>query len=312
MFNFKNLELYRDLPSPLVITFSGGRSSGYQLAHIIEANRGLPDGAIVTFQNTGFELPETLDFVHDFERHFSIPVTWLEHDLSSETKVSVIDYEKADRAGKPMIELFSTPIIRKDKSFGLRPLPNPVQRVCSASLKTKTSHRYVRQHLGWPNAYWSVIGYRADEEGRVTRRKKQEERYIKSCPEGGWGVFPMFNAGATSDDVLSFWDQAPFNLGIESWQGNCDFCFMKSEWKIKEMMVAHPDRVQPWLDFEASVRDQSNRFRKDRRSLQELWDEVRHGIMVAFPQDPSIECSSCTGDFVYPEDEDPTIDDLLG
>jgi 3'-phosphoadenosine 5'-phosphosulfate sulfotransferase (PAPS reductase)/FAD synthetase len=301
---FANLPAYRDLPEQLVLTFSGGRSSAYQLAHIIEANGGLPKGSFVTFQNTGFELPETLAFVHRFGEHFGIEIVWLEHDPHAETKVKVVSHNSAARNGEPMIAMFSTPLIRKDKTLGLRPLPNPVQRTCSAEMKTKTSHRYVRRHLGWPNRYWSAIGYRADEPGRVERRRKQEERYVNSCPEGGWGVFPMYAAGVTAEDVLAFWEKMPFDLGIESWEGNCDFCFMKSEWKIKAMMQARPDRLQPWLDLEAAARDRSDRFRKDRKDLATLWREVQANDLTAAPQDPSIECSSCTGDVVTPEESD--------
>lgn len=299
-----SLDAYRNLPTPLVLTFSGGRSSGYQLARILEANNGMPENAVVLFQNTGFELPATLDFVQRFSEFFACPITWLERDTDSPTKVKIVNHNSADRGGGPMTKMFSTPLVRLDKSFGLRPLPNPVQRTCSAELKTKTSHRYVRQHLGWPNRYWAALGYRADEPGRVERRRKQELRYINSCPEGGRGVFPMYEAGVTSDDVLAFWERMPFDLGIESWEGNCDFCFMKSEWKIKEMMTKRPDRIQPWLDMEAAPRDRSSLFRKDRRSLAELWAEVNRGDMHALPQDPSVECSSCTGDVVAPEDAD--------
>jgi len=301
---FKNLDAYRDLPRPLVLTFSGGRSSGYQLAHVLEANRGLPPDSVVLFENTGFELPETYNFVRDFSVFFKVPIAWLEWDINEPTKVNVVSHNSASRDGKPLRDLFSTPLLRVDKTIGLRPLPNPVQRTCSANLKTKTAHRYVRQHLGWPNRYWAALGYRADEDGRVKRRLKQEERFVNGCPEGGWGAFPMHRAGVTSDDVLAFWDAMPFDLGIESWQGNCDFCFMKSEWKIKEMMVQYPERAQPWLDMEAAPRDRSRLFRKDRRPLQALWDEVQRGDLSVLPQDPTIECGSCTGDFISAEDVD--------
>ena len=301
---FKNLDCYRNLPSPLVVTFSGGRSSGYQLAHILEANSGLPDGAVVLFENTGFELPATYQFIDDFSRAFNVAITWLQWDIGEPTKVRVVNHDSASRDGAPLLDLFSTPLLRVDKSVGLRPLPNPVQRTCSANLKTKTAHRYARQHLGWPNRYWAALGYRADEDGRVKRRLKQEERYVNGCPEGGWGAFPMHRAGVTSEDVLAFWDAMPFDLGIESWEGNCDFCFMKSEWKLKDMMARYPGRLQPWLDLEAAPRDRSNRFRKDRRPLSELWADVQRGDMSATAQDPAIECSSCTGDFIAPEDMD--------
>jgi len=54
------------IEGPAVISFSGGRTSGYMLKHILDAHGGtLPDDIIVSFQNTGKEMPETLDFVRD-------------------------------------------------------------------------------------------------------------------------------------------------------------------------------------------------------------------------------------------------------
>jgi len=47
----------------VAIAFSGGRTSAYMLHQILEANGGLPDRCVVSFQNTGREMPETLGFV---------------------------------------------------------------------------------------------------------------------------------------------------------------------------------------------------------------------------------------------------------
>ena len=53
------------VPRPAVISFSGGRTSGYLLKHVIDAYGGrLPEGLFVAFANTGMERPETLGFVH--------------------------------------------------------------------------------------------------------------------------------------------------------------------------------------------------------------------------------------------------------
>jgi 3'-phosphoadenosine 5'-phosphosulfate sulfotransferase (PAPS reductase)/FAD synthetase len=45
------------------IAFSGGRTSAYMLRQIMNANYGIPDRAMVTFRNTGREMPQRLDFV---------------------------------------------------------------------------------------------------------------------------------------------------------------------------------------------------------------------------------------------------------
>ena len=44
------------------VCFSGGRTSAYMLYQILQTNGGLPDRVEVTFQNTGREMPQTLDF----------------------------------------------------------------------------------------------------------------------------------------------------------------------------------------------------------------------------------------------------------
>lgn len=54
---------YRLPDGNVQIAFSGGRTSAYMLHKLLDANGGLPDRAVVTFQNTGREMPETLDFV---------------------------------------------------------------------------------------------------------------------------------------------------------------------------------------------------------------------------------------------------------
>ncbi|MEX5503853.1 hypothetical protein Q1J61_08650 [Pseudomonas putida] len=51
---------------PTQTGFSGGGSSGYMLYHILETNGGqLPEGVHVTFQNTGKERDEMLDFIRE-------------------------------------------------------------------------------------------------------------------------------------------------------------------------------------------------------------------------------------------------------
>ena len=61
------------------LAFSGGRSSGYMLHQILEANGSIPGRAIVTFQNAGREMAETLDFVHEVGNRWGVKIEWLEY-----------------------------------------------------------------------------------------------------------------------------------------------------------------------------------------------------------------------------------------
>lgn len=273
------------------IGVSGGRSSAYQVIHTAEANGGIPNNCVLSFTNTGFELNETLDFIQQVGEYVGRQVVMLERWREDPNKVRVVNHNSASRAGEPMMNLFNEVVPRrKDGSSGLRPLPNPVQRVCTTELKIKTTDRYLTKVLGWSRPYWNVVGYRADEERRVQKRITFDKKR-PSNEEGGKGLFPMYNAGVDGNEVHSFWKSMPFDLKIDSDHGNCDLCFMKSTWKIKMMMVLYPERVPRWIALEAIQRDRSNRFRLDRPSIQELWDEVQAGIM-SIPENDK-ECGTC-------------------
>lgn len=294
----RNLEKYimpadvLGFPVNIQISVSGGRSSAYQLAHIAEANFGIPNNCECVFSNTSLEMPETYEFLDDLERFLGVRITRLERDMTAPNKVRVVGHNSLLRDGELFAELLEEIIPkRRDGTAGIRPLPNPAQRVCTANLKVKTVDRYLVKELGWKRPYLSVIGYRADEEGRVQRRIRQNLKRPKD--EGGYGIFPMFSAGVGSGDVHNFWRAMPFDLKIGSELGNCDFCFMKSTWKIKMMMALYPDRALRWVGFEDRRvnSDRPGTFRQDRPPLRQLWNEVQAGDMSAPDNDK--QCGVC-------------------
>lgn len=310
---FQNLEAYKferwrpDDGRNLALSLSGGRSSAYKIWHIIEANGGLPPGAIVNFENSGREWNATLDFVDMIDKTLGLDVHYLEYDPTAKGKVKRVDYFTAARNGEPFRALLDDIVPkRRDGTAGIRPLPNPTARICTASLKVKTLHRYVRHHLGWGTQYYSTIGYRADEKSRWERRVKSDQRRWE---EGGRGLFPMYHAGATEIDVQRFWLHAPFDLDLDSAHGNCDFCFMVSTWKLKERMVLEalrhqirlvpgalpPPRLQAWIDDEERLSDRPGSYRRDRPGYRDLWKEVCDGNMQSsVPEGKEDRCGSCT------------------
>ena len=128
------------IEGPALISFSGGRTSGFMLKQIIDAHKGnLPDDIYVVFANTGKEMPETLDFVKDCADKWEIKITWLELDvdynLEKEKRLfyKQVNYETASRNGEP----FSKLIKYYDKNRSEKNakkfsdsilLPNPVAR----------------------------------------------------------------------------------------------------------------------------------------------------------------------------------------
>lgn len=304
-FVFRGLDHYRNFPTPLVVNVSGGRSSAYQAYHFVEANGGIPDGVIFNMNNTGRERPEALDFADRLDRYLGLNLHWLEFDDRQPTKVKRVTYATAARNGEPFERLVRGIVPkRRDGTAGVRPLPNPAQRTCTAQLKIKTLHRYVRRHLGWPTLYHCAIGYRADEKARYERRTCEDLK--KGTPEGGRGWFPMYQSGARESDILSFWQSAPFDLELDSTFGNCDFCFMASEWKIKERMVLDAlenqiklapgstpsPRLRAWIADEERESDRPGPYRRDRPTYRQMWNAVCEGKMEG--SKAGDQCRSCT------------------
>lgn len=222
------------------IAFSGGRTSVYMLHQILEANGDLPGRVEVTFQNTGREMPETLDFVAEVGRRWGVMITWLEYRPDA-PHFEIVGYQGASRSGAPFEAL-----IRKRKF-----LPNQQARFCTTELKVRTAKRYLRS-LGWD--YWTnCVGIRADESHRST-----------NPPKDRWTIWrPLVSAGVSKRDVSAFWRSQPFDLNLPNlngncWLGNCDGCFLKSEAHVAAFTRDHPERAEWWERMEALATDLSN------------------------------------------------------
>ena len=62
------------LDLPAVVSFSGGRTSGFMLRHILDAHGGQPEDLVVSFQNTGLEHPATYDFIKEVEDRWGVDI----------------------------------------------------------------------------------------------------------------------------------------------------------------------------------------------------------------------------------------------
>jgi|TARA_R110000803_G_scaffold185126_1_gene247467 3'-phosphoadenosine 5'-phosphosulfate sulfotransferase (PAPS reductase)/FAD synthetase len=224
-----------ELPSGnVLISFSGGRTSGFMLHEILQANGGLPDRCKVLFANTGREMPETLDFVHECGERWNVPITWLEYNRrDNKVTFDVVNHNSASRNGEPFESMLTSAKI----------LPNVHRRFCTQELKVKTIKRYLVSQ-GWKN-WVQAIGIRRDEARRV--KVSKEKRW------DNW--YPLNDAGATKTEVMSFWRSQSFNLNLfgpngVTPKGNCDGCFLKSEATLAMMWREHPDRMQWWADVE--------------------------------------------------------------
>lgn len=234
------------------IAFSGGRTSAYMLHQVLEANGPLPDRVVVSFQNTGREMPETLDFVQECGERWGVRIVWLEYRPEA-PRFEVVSHNSASRNGEPFEAL-----IRKRKF-----LPNRVTRFCTGDMKIKPMTRYLRS-LGW-DGWYVATGIRADEPDRLGAKIGARQRWAP------W--YPLAAAGVSRHDVAAFWERQPFDLRLPNVKGrtslgNCDGCFLKSEAARAALVRDYPERAQWWSDMEAvaqsiSSRPTGARFRED-------------------------------------------------
>ena len=89
---------------PAIISFSGGKTSGYMLAKIIEAYDGkLPNGIKVVFCNTGLEHEKTYEFIKACEDNWGIEITWIEYQgKQQDERFKLVSFETASRKGEPL------------------------------------------------------------------------------------------------------------------------------------------------------------------------------------------------------------------
>lgn len=211
----------------VAIAFSGGRTSAYMLHQILEANGDLPDRVVVSFQNTGREMPETLDFVQECGERWGVRIVWMEY-RPNPPLFEVVSHNSASRNGEPFEAL-----IRKRKF-----LPNHQARFCTVEMKILAARRYLTS-IGWEQ-WHNAVGIRADEGHRA---KQTDDKRITQ-----W--FPLVAAGVSKSDVLAFWKRQPFDLRVQQGYGNCDGCFLKSEAQVAALARDFPERHRWWQDRE--------------------------------------------------------------
>jgi len=271
---------------PALIQFSGGRTSAYMLYRIVQAHGGtLPPDVRITFANTGREMPQSLDFIHECSERWGVEVVWVEYRAAEEPKDRWhrVTYQSAARNGEPFSAL------NRAKNY----LPNPVTRHCTQTLKLATIHSWAKS-VGLGDAD-RIIGFRADERHRLARVREREE-----SGKDGWVIqTPLIPAGIVKADITDFWLTQNFdlrlpNVGGRTPYGNCDLCFLKSAAQISGMMRDFPHLATWWIEAEAETRASKPLgalFRSDRPSYAEMFKAVQEQHSFDFgDRDELIDC----------------------
>jgi hypothetical protein len=263
------------ITEPTCISFSGGRTSAYMLWRVLQEHGGeLPKEAIVCFANTGKEDEATLRFVQRCADEWGVEIHWLEYRDADPTFVRVT-FETASRDGEPFEAL-----IRKRQY-----LPNPVTRFCTAELKIRPIHKYLKSR-GWDhNEEMDWIGMRADEQRRAAKIKDKSR-------------IPLVAAGVTKETVGDFWRSQPFDLELPNMNGvtmhgNCDLCFLKGGAQVLSLIAEKPERGIWWAKMEAlalASKPSGAVFRSDRPSYSAMMQFASEQIDMFDPNEEAIAC----------------------
>jgi len=264
----------------LLISFSGGETSGYMLYFLTNLweDRHEYDMAIV-FANTGEENEETLQFVEDCGKLFGVDIVWVEADVHEENGVGtthrIVDFNTASRNGEPF-----EAVIRK---FGI---PNQKFPHCNREMKLRPIHSYIKRGLGWKD-YYTAIGIRYDEIDRMVASRNKDKI-----------IYPLIEFKRMTKQKINFWwTQQPFRLNLKGYQGNCKTCWKKSFRNLYAISKENPE----YFDFFRKMEDRYslitplerevqydedgnvkpyNFFRGD-KSVNEIFEEAKsfHGIV---------------------------------
>lgn len=273
----------------LLISFSGGRTSGYMTKRLLD-ERGPDDEIAVVFANTGQEHDETLKFVDRCNRAWNAGVVWVEAVVHpGERKAStarVVDYETADRTGSPFEAVIA--------KYGL---PNKKWNHCNRELKLNPIHDYAQETLGWERgSYETAIGIRLDEADRQNVNAEKERL-----------IYPLIRWGVRKPEVLAWWAKQPFDLYLPAHLGNCVWCWKKSLRKQLTLTSQHPE----FLDFPARMearyafagKQEDPKDLQPRRFFRGNWTTLDLRARAALPFEPFRD-----GNHV----RDPALDDTDG
>lgn len=202
-----------------IVSFSGGETSGY-MAYLMKKNHS--DESVFIFANTGQEDERTLIFVDRCDKEFKLNLVWLEADVSSErgvgTSYRVVDFDSASRNGNPFEKVI--------EKYGI---PNQAYPHCTRELKLAPMRKWQKEN----NLEFAkmCVGIRIDEIDRLSADRESARLF-----------YPLVQRWASSKvDVKDFWAAQSFNLGLSEHEGNCIWCWKKTDRKLLTIMAERPE-----------------------------------------------------------------------
>lgn len=256
------------LPVNLVVSVSGGETSMY-MAWWLNQNAPRHYKLHFIFANTGEEREETLAFVGRCDLEWRLGIVWLEakvHKGRKGTTYTRTTFEDASRDGEPFVDVI--------KKYGI---PNQAYPHCNRELKLAPIMSYMKTN-NLKNA-WTAIGIRSDE----IDRQRQSAPDVKL-------VYPFIEwANKTKYDVKDFWAKQSFNLGLKEHEGNCKWCWKKSDRKLFTLLQDRPSDFYFPKDMEGiyglaghNIDGTHRKFFRQNRSTLDMIAEASKGEFERF------------------------------
>lgn len=256
----------------ILISVSGGLSSALLLFEVLKRyNKEKPNyyNFLICFANTGDENEETLIFVNkldkQIQKEYGICIYWLEAYVSPIKNKGcfpvLVDFNSASRDGSPMLD--------QSEKLGHCAISAPH---CTRDLKVSIIHKFAKSYFGKKQKYFTMQGIRADEQSRINWETAKNKNY----------KYPLAEWGITKQDVNDFWKiynkTKGFTLNLKSYEGNCNLCFKKSDFKLIKLIREKPCLALFRITLElVSANDNHDQYRGN-RSIFDLLDLAKSNI----------------------------------
>ena len=207
-------------------------SAGYSsVLMAVKIKKWYPNHNIIfAMANTSKERFESLQFMNECDKYFSLNMVWIEAIINQEknkgTDFSIIQFADLKTNG----EIFEDGI----RKYGI---PSSINKWCNRDLKLVPLKKYADNVFGLNN-YSIAVGIRIDEIDRVSKNYNNNNIF-----------YPLIENKIDFNCRNRFWKNQNIQIGIPAFKGNCDLCFEKSNRKLMTILADEPLIGDFWQDM---------------------------------------------------------------
>lgn len=185
------------------LSFGGGRQTVGLVALIAQGEWPKPD--FVLFADTGWEWPETYDYMERYVKPCLIALN-----------IPFVRVHASYKAGDNLWDYY----------IHYRAIPMPMDRTCTKMFKTQPLAKFYRSQV--ITEEW--IGFSYDEQGRTKAKRPLLKRLIVR--------YPLIELNLTVHDCVAAIERQGWPIPLKS---SCVFCSFQHPWRAQELYKRHPD-----------------------------------------------------------------------